>query len=184
MIERESAEPLHYHSGGAGYVFSRGTLRTFVKLCLIASAHSCPSKAEHQHLIAKPRPGEDLAEDSEVGRSLRKMGIMPTDVLGDDGEGALCELLMSLFLIQYNTIQYNTGLEAFMPFALWYHRGMYRKDDPSYWYWKNSANYALDGEVWIKYGLNEVMLIMYMHAHPELLQSQVDDCPLVSQTVI
>ena len=39
------------------------------------------------------------------------------------------------------------GLEVFMPFALWYHRGMYRKDDPSYWYWKNSANYALDGEV-------------------------------------
>ena len=39
------------------------------------------------------------------------------------------------------------GLEAFLPFALWYHRGLYRQTSADFWYWKNSANYALDGEV-------------------------------------
>ncbi|EDO46406.1 predicted protein, partial [Nematostella vectensis] len=84
-----------YHSGGAGYVFSKETLRRFAKL--LKDEKRCPL--------------ESFAEDVEVGRCLAKEGVSP----GDTRDSRMRETFHP-FPPEHHLIP------GFLPKDFWYHQ--------------------------------------------------------------
>mgnify|MGYP001795151529 CR=1 FL=1 len=105
-----------YCSGGAGYVFSRETLRRFGKL--LKDPERCPLKS--------------FAEDVEVGRCLAKEGVHPGDTRDSRGRKTFHPLPPEHHLIpgflrkdfwlwSYDKHPYRDGPECCSDFSVTYH---------------------------------------------------------------
>lgn len=105
-----------YNSGGAGYVFSRETLRVFAKL--LKDPSRCPK--------------DSWAEDMEVGKCLAKMGIHPGDTRDPQGRESFHPLPPEHHLIpgylpkdfwlwQYDYHGYKEGPECCSDHSITFH---------------------------------------------------------------